>query len=276
MPEEKPQGVDGFVDGVRRIKYSDGFSDFDFAIEMVQGRQRVRCGSYVGPEYLVIFTGWAHNIMVAGKLGYVAGSHVNRQVMNFGGVEGPEYYNIHAPLVGIEGKLLYIARKENGSMVANFDNVEGKEYSRAICPSNIAGKPAYKAEITEKGADGKFTRKWVVVFDGVEGPKYFDVCANPREVHGKLAYLALHGPGQELVLNYDGIELDNRYKIFLNAVSCDGIELDQTGIVVDGKCLIKKPREDKVIFGDQEILAPSIVHVLVEYELAKQRGGNEK
>lgn len=260
MTDEKPQSVDGFVDGVRVIKYSDGFSDFDFAIERTASGQRVIHNGNVGPEYPRILTGWAHNIMIGGKLGYVAATGPETVVMNFDGVEGPEYRGIEAPFVGIEGKLLYLATKENRAMVANFGNTEGKEYERAMCPANIAGKPAYIARIVKR-REGKNTFPWFVVFDGKEGQEYYWVWMNPKEVNGKLAYLAKTEQEGEWLLNYDHVEFENRYG--RGATFC---------FVVDGKELVEAHAQssERRFFDGKEIFHPSLVHFLVEYELAKQ------
>ena len=277
MPDEKPLSVDGFVDGVKVIKYSDGHSDFDFTIEKTPSGQRVVHKGIAGPEYLRILTGWSSNVMVGGKLGYTAIKQNYRQVMNFDGVEGPEYRQVDCPLVGIDGKLLYIAMKEKGDMVVNFDNCEGKEYSRIFSPSSIAGKPVYVTGMYEKGEDGKFSRKRFIVFDGKEGPKYFNIWSCQREVHGKLAYLAQPEDLGELcysegwLLNYDGNEFENRYsqrptrtlRNWPAATFC---------FVVDGKEVVEAHAHpnDKIFFDGREVQAPSLVHFLVEYELAKQ------
>lgn len=277
MPDEKPLSVDGFVDGVRKIKYNDGFSDFDFEIERTASGERVRHEGNVGPEYPRILTGWAHNIMVGSKLGYVAATGNETVVMNFDGVEGPEYPDINSPLVGIEGNLFYVARKENGMMVANFDNLEGKEYQRVMCPANIAGKPAYIAQMIIK-KEGKNTFPWFVVFDGKEGPKYYWVWMNPKEVNGKLAYLAEIEQEGEWLLNYDQVEFENRYAKKKTTETMKAWPAHTACFVVDGKELVGAHARlgERRFFDGREISHPSLVHFLVEHELAKQRGGNEK
>jgi len=272
MTEEKPQrDPDGFVDGVRTIKYDKGYGAFDFEIHRTDAGERVVHKGVEGPEYLRINTGWAHNVMVGGKLGYSAINHNKKTVMNFDSIEGPEYNYIDCPLVGIEGKLLYLARNENGAMVANFDNSEGKEYFRAFIPANIAGKPAYHAQICEKGPDGKFRYPWVVVFEGVEGPKYQRVWSSMREVHGKLAYLAEPDDSGELVLNFDGVEFENRYGRKPVGRECKHTFGEHT-FVVDGKDLVSVFSKwgGRITYDGKKTQHSSFLHFLIDHELAKR------